>query len=166
MKFCGSCGRPLPERRTSGASERKVVTALFCDVKGSTALAEKMDPEEWTEVIDGAFKVLTPPIFDHEPVADLEVKGREARTEAFRVRGVGAAVRGRLRAAAAPLIGRDREMAALRDALAEVRRGGGRIVSIVGDAGLGKTRLIDELGGERESRPVEGQRWTEARGQS
>jgi class 3 adenylate cyclase len=52
----------MPERKTTGSSERKVVTVLFCDVKGSTTLAEKMDPEEWTEIIDGAFKVLTPPI--------------------------------------------------------------------------------------------------------
>ena len=28
-------------------SERRTVTILFCDVTGSTALAEKMDPEEW-----------------------------------------------------------------------------------------------------------------------
>ena len=52
----------MPERKTTGSSERKVVTVLFCDVKGSTTLAEKLDPEEWTEIIDGAFKVLTPPI--------------------------------------------------------------------------------------------------------
>ena len=61
-KFCNSCGNRMPERKTTGSSERKVVTVLFCDVKGSTTLAEKMDPEEWTEIIDGAFKVLTPPI--------------------------------------------------------------------------------------------------------
>ena len=60
-KFCANCGNRLPERRPSG-SERRVVTVLFCDVKGSTTLAEKLDPEEWTEIIDGAFKVLTPPI--------------------------------------------------------------------------------------------------------
>jgi len=27
--------------------ERRVVTMLFCDVKGSTAMAETLDPEEW-----------------------------------------------------------------------------------------------------------------------
>src|SRR5258707_9294037 len=29
--------------------ERRVVTMLFCDVKGSTAAAEHLDPEEWGE---------------------------------------------------------------------------------------------------------------------
>lgn len=28
------------------ADERRVVTVLFCDVKGSTAMAEKLDSEE------------------------------------------------------------------------------------------------------------------------
>lgn len=60
-KFCANCGNRLPERRAS-TSERRVVTVLFCDVKGSTSLAEHLDPEEWTEIIDGAFRVLTPPI--------------------------------------------------------------------------------------------------------
>ncbi len=33
------------------SGERRVVTALFCDVVGSTALAETMDPEDWGELI-------------------------------------------------------------------------------------------------------------------
>ena len=28
--------------------ERRVVTMLFCDLKGSTAAAERLDPEDWT----------------------------------------------------------------------------------------------------------------------
>ena len=41
-RFCESCGAAL-----SGGSEerRKVVTVLFCDVVGSTALGESTDPE-------------------------------------------------------------------------------------------------------------------------
>ena len=34
------------------AAERRVVTALFCDVVGSTALAETMDPEDWADVVN------------------------------------------------------------------------------------------------------------------
>jgi class 3 adenylate cyclase/tetratricopeptide (TPR) repeat protein len=33
--------------------ERRIVTILFTDIVGSTALAEKMDPEEWREVVAG-----------------------------------------------------------------------------------------------------------------
>src|SRR6185436_20129053 len=43
--------------------ERRIVTILFCDVKGSTAMAEKLDPEEWAEVMNGAFEHLIAPIY-------------------------------------------------------------------------------------------------------
>jgi len=41
------------------ASERRIVTILFCDVTGSTAMAERLDPEEWTSIMNSAFKLLT-----------------------------------------------------------------------------------------------------------
>ncbi|MDP9329254.1 MAG: AAA family ATPase [Actinomycetota bacterium] len=45
FRLCGMCGSPLaaePEAR----EERKVVTVLFCDLVGSTAQAEGLDPED------------------------------------------------------------------------------------------------------------------------
>ena len=44
-RFCNACGVPLAEQGTSGREYRKVVTVLFCDVAGSTALGERVDPE-------------------------------------------------------------------------------------------------------------------------
>jgi serine/threonine protein kinase/tetratricopeptide (TPR) repeat protein len=44
-----------------------------------------------------------------------------------------------------PLHGRDREIAALRAAYDRARAGDGRVVLIDGEAGIGKTRLVDEL---------------------
>ena len=44
------------------ASERRVVTILFCDVKGSTTLAEQLDPEAWAELMNAAFSELLSPI--------------------------------------------------------------------------------------------------------
>jgi class 3 adenylate cyclase len=32
--------------------ERRIVTMLFCDVKGSTAMAETLDPEDWAEIMN------------------------------------------------------------------------------------------------------------------
>jgi class 3 adenylate cyclase/tetratricopeptide (TPR) repeat protein len=46
--------------------ERRVVTILFSDVKGSTALAEKLDPEDWLEIMDDAFDVLIEPVYRYE----------------------------------------------------------------------------------------------------
>lgn len=45
----------------------------------------------------------------------------------------------------AELVGRDPELACLKEALAEVRRGRGRMVSLIGEAGVGKSRLVSEL---------------------
>jgi len=78
-KFCGDCGAPLaasafpgpankggePQIRTAEASapehldgERKTVTALFADIKGSTALEEALDPEEARRIVDPALTSL------------------------------------------------------------------------------------------------------------
>jgi len=39
--------------------ERKQVTVLFADVKGSMELAEQVDPEEWHRILDRFFAILT-----------------------------------------------------------------------------------------------------------
>lgn len=46
--------------------ERRLVTILFSDVKGSTAMAETLDPEEVLEIMNGAFEFLIQPITRHE----------------------------------------------------------------------------------------------------
>src|SRR5213079_2932076 len=38
--------------------ERKTVTALFADIKGSTELMEELDPEEARAIIDPALKLM------------------------------------------------------------------------------------------------------------
>ncbi len=54
-------------RRTgAGSGERRVVTMLFCDITGSTAAAESLDPEEWAEIMNGAFEHLISPIYRYE----------------------------------------------------------------------------------------------------
>ena len=44
-KFCLACGSPLTASEPV-AEERKLITVLFCDIVGSTAKAESMDPED------------------------------------------------------------------------------------------------------------------------
>ncbi|MBN2554019.1 MAG: AAA family ATPase [Spirochaetales bacterium] len=43
--------------------ERRMVTILFADVVGSTSLAEKMDPESWTRIMNRAFDRILPSIY-------------------------------------------------------------------------------------------------------
>ena len=92
-KFCSNCGsslepdaaaeasqddlsRYLPEElltkmRSARAGhamqgERRTVTMLFADVTGSTAAAEQFDPEDWVEIMNGAFEHLIAPIYRYE----------------------------------------------------------------------------------------------------
>jgi class 3 adenylate cyclase/tetratricopeptide (TPR) repeat protein len=53
FRFCGGCGRPLV---SAERSERRVVTVLFADVVGFTALAESSDPEAVAGRVDSALR--------------------------------------------------------------------------------------------------------------
>jgi len=89
-KFCMNCGQPVtvtaPKddarltrlaaaapaelknkmRAAHLAGERKMVTALFADVVGSTSLAEQMDAEDWTAVMNRAFDLISPAVYKYE----------------------------------------------------------------------------------------------------
>ncbi len=82
-KFCGKCSVPLAAQSSAGPDrdpraytpkhladkilqsksalegERKQVTVLFADVKGSMDLSAQMDPEEWHRILDRFFEILT-----------------------------------------------------------------------------------------------------------
>ena len=84
FKFCGQCGNPLqagtparpaspgdggaadrsiritPERPLADVpeEERKTVTALFVDIKGSMDLMEELDPEEARAIVDPALRLM------------------------------------------------------------------------------------------------------------
>jgi class 3 adenylate cyclase len=241
--------------------ERRVVTVLFVDVVNSTGLAERLDPEDWTEVMNGAFEHLTAPIhryegtvarlmgdgllaffgapaaheddpqravlaaldiidaiqafaktldgldfnvrigintgqvvvadvgsassmehtamgdavnvaarmqqtaapgtvqlsaetyrlvaplFDVEPLGNVELKGKTEPVAAYRVTGIKSnpeRLRG-IGGISAPLVGRDSELSQLQEIVDQVRQGRGQIVCLIGEAGLGKSRLLAEL---------------------
>src|SRR3954449_2285913 len=54
-RFCDACGTALAER-VAPREVRKVVTVLFCDVTGSTALGEQIDPESLRRVMARYFE--------------------------------------------------------------------------------------------------------------
>ena len=79
-KFCDECGAPIASptggvreprvytprhltekilgSRAALEGERKQVTVLFADVKGSMDLAEQVDPEDWHRIMDRFFQLL------------------------------------------------------------------------------------------------------------
>src|SRR3989440_8509481 len=94
------------------------------------------------EVLVGAATYrLAPGLFAYEPHPPVAAKGKTAPLVAWRLLRVETEATDRR----APLIGRESEMALLVGALEDALAGKGHIVSIVGEAGLGKTRLVDEL---------------------
>lgn len=93
-RFCRNCGAPTPaasgqagekerlsalQQSAPGAlqekirlasrqveGQRKPVTILFTDIVGSTALAEKLDPEEWKEIVNGAHERVSQAVYRYE----------------------------------------------------------------------------------------------------
>jgi class 3 adenylate cyclase/tetratricopeptide (TPR) repeat protein len=281
QKFCGNCGTALGPAQTI-AGERKFATFLFADVAHSTAIAEKMDPEDWTVIMNGAFGFmnaavskfggtvsrlmgdavlalfgapvtheddaeravragleihdaaktyarevkarygidfdlrigintgtavlaivgdqirseytamgdaanvaarlqsaaepgtllisadthrLVASLFDFKPRGAIQMKGKLAPVESFEVlmaRAVPGKARG-FEGLASPLVGREREIALLRDRLAALEQGTGSVVALVGEAGLGKSRLVAELREQRNARPQGRIAWLESR---
>jgi class 3 adenylate cyclase len=62
-RFCDACGAPLLAE--APREQRKVVTVLFSDVKGSTALGESLDPEALRAVMARYFDVARAAIERH-----------------------------------------------------------------------------------------------------
>jgi class 3 adenylate cyclase/tetratricopeptide (TPR) repeat protein len=56
--FCGYCGTPLPRAEAAGSvhETRRQVTIVFSDLKGSTALGERLDSESLREVMTRYFE--------------------------------------------------------------------------------------------------------------
>src|SRR5215204_2429944 len=85
QRFCNACGVRLEERKPSpgggvvegdgtvGADlsgERKQVTVLFADVKGSMDLAERIDPEHWRQIMQRFFSLLSESVRRFEGTVD------------------------------------------------------------------------------------------------
>ena len=50
-RFCSACGERLTPAEAPIPEARKTVTIVFCDVVGSTSLAEGLDAETWGEIM-------------------------------------------------------------------------------------------------------------------
>jgi len=116
--------------RAALEGERKHVTLLFADIADSMSLAEGRDPEERHGTLDRVFDILA------RIVHRFELQG----VGPLRTRFDASARRGLSR-----LVGREAEIAWLDDILSRSAESGGRWVGVVGDAGVGKSRLCREF---------------------
>src|SRR3990170_4695537 len=213
-RFCRSCGAPLGADDRAPASftpshlaskilasraalegERKQVTALFADLRGSMELLEGVDPEEARRLMDPAVQIMMDAVHRYEgtvnhvlgdgimalfgapmeslakpdsilvtgatyalaedyfrwsPLGAIAVKGSSQPVEAYELLGP-SEVRTRLQAGArhglTPFVGRSREMEHLKETLELAKQGHGQVVGVVGDPGVGKSRLFLEFKG-------------------
>jgi class 3 adenylate cyclase/tetratricopeptide (TPR) repeat protein len=86
--------------------------------------------------------------FDSEPVEPLLLKGKSEPVAAFRVLGsltVESRLLARSRQGLTPFVGRQSELDRLERLLSDARQARGSVLCVLGDAGLGKTRLLDEF---------------------
>ena len=80
--------------------------------------------------------------FDLEELGEQELRGKEAPVKVFTVGGIRDDERSTPQG---PLVGRDFELTVLERAMDGLRESRGVIVSVIGEAGIGKTRLVAEV---------------------
>jgi class 3 adenylate cyclase/tetratricopeptide (TPR) repeat protein len=131
--------------RSIGSDLRMDYTA----VGQTTHLAARMEQaaEPGTTLLTADTLRLVEGLVEVKRLGPIAVKGLTEPVEAFALTGVGT-VRSRLQAAAARglsrFVGRDAELRALAAAVERVRRGEGCAVAVIGEPGVGKSRLVHE----------------------
>jgi class 3 adenylate cyclase/tetratricopeptide (TPR) repeat protein len=81
-----------------------------------------------------------------EPADPVRAKGKAEPVLAYRLEDVAAGVAGHIRRLDAPMVGRDRELALLRQAFERVTTDRAcHLFTVLGAAGAGKTRLVEEF---------------------
>ncbi|HTE68707.1 MAG TPA: AAA family ATPase [Actinomycetes bacterium] len=132
-RFCLSCGAPLAAERRRGA--RKVVTVVVCDVTGSTALGERLDPESLGRVMARFFERTKAVLERHHGLVQKFVG--DAVVAVFGV----------------PVVREDdalravRAAAAVQDAVAELDEDGGPAIEVHIGVATGEV-MVEEAGGD------------------
>ncbi|MHB8642352.1 MAG: ABC transporter substrate-binding protein [Gaiellaceae bacterium] len=128
-----------------GAGAR-VEYGAFGDVVNVAARLEAA-AEPGTILVDSASRRLVEPLFHWSEPRTLGLKGKRESVTAYVVEATRAAaggVRGS-EALQVALVGRDDEVATLRDSADALRGSAGGVLFVTGEAGIGKSRLIAEL---------------------
>jgi class 3 adenylate cyclase len=65
FRLCGYCGAVLTAAQPPPQEVRKTVTIVFCDLKDSTALGDRLDSEALREVLALYFSAMKPVLEGH-----------------------------------------------------------------------------------------------------
>ena len=124
----------------------------YTAVGDTTNLAHRMQDmaNPGSVLLSGHTHRLARDFFEFESLGKLEVKGKEELQEAYELVSP-SEVETRIEAATAKgltrFVGRRKEIETLREAFESARSGSGQVIGIVGEAGVGKSRLLLELRG-------------------
>lgn len=121
--------------------------------------------EPGTVLVSAETHKLAHSLFDFKPRGAIEMKGKQAPVESYEVIGLKAApgpTRG-LEGLTSPLVGREQEIGLLRERLEALDKGIGSVIAVIGEAGLGKSRLIAELKHLRDAKTGTQPIWRESR---
>ena len=137
----------------------------YTAVGDTTNLASRMESQAkpGTVFVSGNTHKIVERYFDFNPLGKTEVKGKEEPQEIYELLKAGEVVTRIDESIAKGLtrfVGRKNSMAALMNAFDLVQSGSGQVVGVVGEAGVGKSRLILELQNrlpEKEYTYLEGQ---------
>ncbi len=128
-----------------GSGERRDYTVMGDDVNLSARLMSAAPQGEL--LLSDALQRKASAFFELASRGAVKVKGKAHPVPIFAVVGRRAQpepVRG-IRGLYSPLVGREREVQIMREMALNLHSGRGSILSVIGEAGLGKSRLIDEL---------------------
>jgi len=122
----------------------------YTAVGDTTNLAARMEgmAQPGTILGTGYTHKLARDFFQFESLGKVEVKGKKEPVDAYELKKA-TEVETRIEAAAAKgltkLAGRKNSMAALMEAYSKAKSGSGQLVGVIGEAGVGKSRLLIEL---------------------
>ena len=128
-----------------GSNERRDYTVMGDDVNLSARLMSAAPQGEL--LLSDTLQRKASAFFELASRGTVKVKGKAHPVPIFSVVGRRAQpepVRG-IRGLHSPLVGREHETASLREIALHLQGGRGSILAVIGEAGLGKSRLIDEL---------------------
>jgi class 3 adenylate cyclase/tetratricopeptide (TPR) repeat protein len=150
-RFVAETGAEPPMRMRIGLNTGEVLVGILAgsdytamgDVVNTASRLQALAPPG--AVLAGSATIaLCPPTIHREPFGVTRLRGREQDEQSWLVTGAAAAGTRPLRCDV-PFVGRVHERTVLDAAVHLVRGGHGGVVSIIGEAGSGKSRLADEI---------------------